>query len=139
MRGAVLGLALLVAGTVLGCSDIRLTSGNEQPYRVALMVSDLEGAALGGAAVWIDSELMEDRSAATFTPLGAGFPSDWHGWPANYVSPVLYTRIDFEGDVDHVEIIVSKTGYRVSRTAFDLGDVEGTYVFRAPVPLEPGL
>jgi hypothetical protein len=51
----------------------------------------------------------------------------------------LYTRIDFEGDVDHIEIIVSKTGYRVSRTAFDLGDVEGTYVFKAAVPLEPGL
>lgn len=139
MRIIFLALPLTALGILtLGCGDIFTTANvNEQPYRVALMVSDLEGGPLEGAAVWIDNELMEERSAPTFTPLGQGFPSEWGGWPANYLSPILYTRIDFDEDVDHIEIIVARTGYRVSRAGFDLGDVEGTFFFRAALPLEP--
>lgn len=135
--GLVLGLTLLA--TFVGCSAaLNNEALNEQPYRVVLMVSDLEGAPIGGASVWIDNELMTAKTAASFTPLGGGFPSEWQGWPQNFTSPTLEITIDFEGDEDHVEIIVAKLGYRLSRVGFDLGDVAGTFFFRAAVPLEPG-
>lgn len=139
MRVAFLVSSLAILATLaVGCGGLSSTEqANQQPYRVVLMVSDLEGQPLESAAVWIDSVLMEQRTAATFTPLGQGFPSEWSGWPANYVSPVLYTRIDFEGDVDHIEVLVARNGYRVGRTGFDLGDVSGTFFFRAAIPLEP--
>jgi hypothetical protein len=134
----VLGAVLLL--TTLGCGNIfQMQVGNMQPYRVALMVSDLEGTPLADAAVWIDNELMENKSTAAYSPLGDGFPTDWSGWPANYISPILNTRIESKAGVNHIEIIVGKSGYRVSRVSFDVTDITGTDYYRAAVPLEPAL
>ena len=135
MRTAILVLVLAGLVAAFGCSNAFDTEDRwNQPYRVVLMVSDLEGGALGGASVWIDSELMEQTTADSYTPLGSGYPSGWQDWPANYISPILYTRIDFAEDTDYIEIVIARTGYRVSRVGFDLGDVPGTFLFRSAVP-----
>ena len=138
LRITLLALALLSLGMAQGCGDLsNLAASDEQPYRIALMVSDLEGAALGGASVWIDNVLMGEKTAAGFTPLDGGFPSEWHGWTTNFISPTLHTLVDPDVGVARIEVIVSKPGYRVSRVGFDVWETGETFFLRAAVPLEP--
>ena len=130
-------LAALVLGLlVLGCGSLN-PYPRDQNYRVTLQIADQNGDPLEGAAVWIDENLMDQRSEATFSTMGAGYPNEWQGWKYNFASPTLKVTIDYDGDTDEVGVIVSKVGYHTERFWWDVGEQEDTALFRRVVILEP--
>ncbi len=131
------GLTILSAvGLLLGCGSLN-PYPRDQNYQVVLQIADQNGNALAGAAVWIDENLMEERSQGEFSTLGEGFPREWQGWQYNFQSPRLKVTIDYDGDSDWVQVIVSKVGYRTQQFGWDISEGEGTTFFRRVVILEP--
>jgi len=127
---------VLLACTVSGCGALQFYPTDQQ-YQVVLQIADQDGLPVANAAVWIDQNLMEERSAAEFSMLGAGFPSTWQGWAYNFLSPKLKVRIDYEGDSDQVQVIVSKSGYRTQDFSWEVSEQSETQFFRRVVLLEP--
>ena len=133
---ASIAIAVLMLG-MMGCGAFKDEYPYPQPYRVMLKVADMDGNPFPGAAVWIDNDLMSERTAAAFTPLGQGFPSEWQDWEANFVSPILYTSIDFGDDVDPIQLLVTKTGHVVVPETFEIWDVRGTFFKRFTIIMQP--
>jgi hypothetical protein len=125
-----------LALALLGCGSLN-PYPRDQEYRVLLQVADQNGNPVEGAAIWIDQDLMLEHSQAQFSTVGSGYPHEWQGWQYNFASPKLSITIDYSGDTDEVEIIVSKVGFRTERFSWTVGEDPDTAFFRRVCILEP--
>ncbi len=135
MKALSIGLAALLL-VLLGCGSLN-PYPRSQEYRVLLQITDQDGNPLEGAAIWIDQNLMQQHSEAQFSTVGPGYPHEWQGWQYNFASPRLNVTIDYDGDTDEVQIIVSKNNYHTREFWCTVEEDPGTVFFRRVCILEP--
>jgi hypothetical protein len=96
---------------------------------IILRIVDQDGNPVGGASVWVDGEEAQEMSDNLLHPLGAGYPRDWQGWLANWVSDDYRVVINFPGDTDEFAIEVGKQGYWADETRVTVSDWEPDEIF----------
>lgn len=94
-----------------------------------LRVQTPNGNPLGGATVWIDGDRDDHRTDSEFHPLADGYPRDWWGWLANWVSDEYSVVMSYPGDADEFEMRVSKPGFTADRSTVVVEDWEPDHIF----------
>lgn len=133
-------LLALVTAMMVGCSSGTIDDDDGYDpglidfpqYRnltIILRVIDQDGDPVGGASVWVDGEEAIETSEDELRPLGTGFPREWRGWLANWVSDDYRVVINYPGDTDEFDIEVGKTGYWSDETSVVISDWEPDEIF----------
>ena len=94
---------------------------------IILRVIDQDGDPVGGASVWVDGQEAIETTENELRPLGSGYPREWQGWLANWVSDGYRVVINYPNDSDEFDIWVGKTGYWADETSVVISDWEPTF------------
>jgi len=96
---------------------------------IILRVIDQDGDPVGGASVWVDGQEAIETTENELRPLGSGYPREWQGWLANWVSCGYRLVINYPNDSDEFDIRVGKTGYWADETSVVISDWEPDEIF----------
>ncbi|MBU0611235.1 MAG: hypothetical protein KKI08_25375 [Armatimonadetes bacterium] len=96
---------------------------------IILQVRDLDGWPVGGATVTVDGTDDLVTTDDQFHPLGDGYPLEWLGWLANWVSDFYQVVMNYAGDVDEFTIEVTKDGWTTDRSVVQIFDYEPEHIF----------
>lgn len=126
---AVTGVALF-AGGCGGGTDYYHSDYPQSKYLTLIMrVQNPAGDPVGGATIIVDGENDPQLTDPQFHPLGSGYPDEWQGWLANWVSDQYSVVMNFEGDSDQFEIRAHKDGWLDDYTTVLVDDSEPSDIF----------